>query len=129
MLDPVARTLTYASAGHNPPRLVRRGTATALDAVGGLPVGVEEDSTYEEGTLTLEPGDLLTIYTDGITEASRGRNGTREFFETERLDRVLIEAAPDGARDCVERVTKAVNAFTGQCRPTTRRCSSSGSAK
>jgi sigma-B regulation protein RsbU (phosphoserine phosphatase) len=113
VLDPVARTLTYASAGHNPPRLVRRGTVTALDAVKGLPVGIEDSSTYEEVTVALEPDDLLLVYTDGITEASRIRNGVRDFFETERLDRILAEECLDGARDCVERVTQAVSAFTG----------------
>lgn len=112
VLDPVARTLTYASAGHNPPRLVRRGTASALDAVKGLPVGIEDSSTYEEATVALETGDLLMVYTDGITEAPRARNGVNDFFETERLDRILAEQCLGGARDCVERVTNAVNAFS-----------------
>jgi sigma-B regulation protein RsbU (phosphoserine phosphatase) len=118
VLDPVARTLTYASAGHNPPRLVRRGEVMALDAVRGLPIGIEVSSTYEEVTVTLEPGDLLMCYTDGITEAARVSNGAREFFETERLDRILIDACLDGASDCVKRVTKAVNTFTGKSIPT-----------
>jgi serine phosphatase RsbU (regulator of sigma subunit) len=64
--------------------------------------------------VALEPGDLLMIYTDGITEASRVRNDAREFFETERLDRTLIEASLDGARDCVQRLTAVVNAFSGR---------------
>ena len=114
VLDPVARTLTYACAGHNPPRLVRRGTVTALDAVRGLPVGIEPASTYEEVTVALEPGDLLTIYTDGITEASRTYNGVRDFFETDRLDRILAHDCPAAASDCVERVTTAVSAFSGR---------------
>jgi sigma-B regulation protein RsbU (phosphoserine phosphatase) len=118
VLDPAARTLTYASAGHNPPRLVRRGAVIPLDAVNGLPVGIESDSTYEEVTVTLEPGDLLMCYTDGITEAARVRGGDREFFETERLDRILIESCLDDARDCVRRVTNAVNAFSGAAVPT-----------
>jgi phosphoserine phosphatase RsbU/P len=65
VLDPVARTLTYASAGHNPPRLVRRRTVMALDGVRGLPVGIEPAATYEEVSVALESGDLLMAYTDG----------------------------------------------------------------
>jgi phosphoserine phosphatase RsbU/P len=117
VLDPVARTLTYAAAGHNPPRLVRRGNVMSLDAVNGLPIGIEPDSPYREATITLQPGDLLMVYTDGITEASRSRAGVREFFETGRLDRILTECL-DGAIDCVNRVTNAVGDFTGQSVPT-----------
>ena len=117
VLDPAARTLTYASAGHNPPRLVRGGTVTALDAVRGLPVGIDGSATYEEVTVALEPGDLLAVYTDGITEAWRTRDGVRDFFETDRLDRILADECRGGASDCVERLTNAVRAFTGQSIP------------
>lgn len=117
VLDHMAGTLTYASAGHNPPRLLRKATVIALDEARGLPVGIEPSSTYQEVCVELEPGDLLLIYTDGITEAARVRDGTREFFETERLDRVLIDTCLGGARDCVGSVTAAVNAFTGQSVP------------
>ena len=80
VLNPVSRRLTYASAGHNPPRLLRGGNVLSLDAVGGLPFGFDPGTTYEDAGITLEPEDLLVIYTDGITEAMReGINGLELF--------------------------------------------------
>src|SRR5690242_11511046 len=58
-LDPVSRRLTYASAGHNPPRLLRGGSVIALDVASGLPLGIDPTATYEDRGITLEPEDLL----------------------------------------------------------------------
>lgn len=117
VLNPVTRLLTYASAGHPPARLIRNGSVTALNAVAGLPIGVDRSSTYEEMGVILEPDDLLVAYTDGITEAVRCGVGRRTQFGTERLDQVLIEADRLPAFGCVERVVAAVDAFTGACEP------------
>ncbi|HRX86722.1 MAG TPA: SpoIIE family protein phosphatase [Phycisphaerae bacterium] len=113
VLDPVTRRLTYASAGHNPPRLMRAGRVMALDAVGGLPIGIDGAAAYEECTVTLEAGDLLVVYTDGITEAMSAVDGCRAFFATEGLDRALLAAGEAGAEECMRRVTTAVDEFTG----------------
>ncbi len=85
IFDPKQRTLTYACAGHNPPRLkrCRTGAVRALDAVGGLPLGLFEEVQFDEATLRLIPGDQLVLYTDGITEAT-APDGAQ--FGTERLD-------------------------------------------
>lgn len=112
VLEPATRRLTYASAGHNPPRLLRGSSIIALDAVGGLPLGIEERSRYEEAGVTLEPNDLLVIYTDGVTEAIRDVCGHREYFATDRLDQVIIESRRDGASGCICRITEAVTEFT-----------------
>ena len=81
MLDPAAGTLTYSRAGHNPPRLARAGdgTVASLDRAGGLPLGILGDQAYDQATVSLAAGDLLLLYTDGITEAMPGR-GDRELF-------------------------------------------------
>lgn len=118
ILDQFSRRLTYASAGHNPPRLVRGGKAVALDAVGGLPLGIDDSEIYEEISVSLEPDDLLVIYTDGITEAMRQDGDRTEYFATERLDRALLDAGRGGAQDCVTRVTTAVSDFTQASSPT-----------
>jgi sigma-B regulation protein RsbU (phosphoserine phosphatase) len=112
ILDPVTRELTYASAGHNPPRLVRHGRVIPLDKVGGPPMGVDEAVVYKETSVMLEPGDLLVAYTDGITEAMRYGPQGRELFCTERLDRVLLDAGAASATDCVTRVASAVRDFS-----------------
>ena len=112
VLNPVSRRLTYASAGHNPPRLLRGGSVLSLDVVGGLPLGFDPAASYEDASITLEPEDLLVIYTDGITEAMREGIDGLELFGTEGLDRVLSEYSSDRACDCTELVRKAIAAFT-----------------
>ena len=73
--------LTYCNAGHNPPLLVGRRGLRRLDK-GGLILGVFEGATFEEETLRLEPGDVLIVFSDGITEAL---NPNGEEFGEERL--------------------------------------------
>lgn len=118
VLDPVSRRLTYASAGHNPPRLLRGGSVLALDVAGGVPLGIDPAATYEDVGITLEPDDLLVMYTDGITEAMRRGIDGLELFGTKRLDRVLCECGSDRASDYTERVRKAIAAFTNYAAPT-----------
>lgn len=118
VLDPVSRRLTYSSAGHNPPRLLRAGSVQALDVAVGLPLGIDPAATYEDIGVTLEPEDLLVIYTDGITEAMRPDIDSLELFGTERLDQVLCESGLDPACHCTERVKKAIAAFTNDAAPT-----------
>lgn len=118
VLDPATRRLTYASAGHNPPRLLRGNSVMALDAVGGLPVGIHPAATYEDEGITLEPRDLLVIYTDGITEAMRPGIEGVELFGVECLDQVLGECGSLGTTDCAARVTEAIAAFTHDAAPT-----------
>ena len=72
VLDPERASLVYANAGHVPPILYRAKTGTVewLEE-GGLVLGVEADASYKAGRLDLDPGDMLILYTDGLTEASR----------------------------------------------------------
>jgi sigma-B regulation protein RsbU (phosphoserine phosphatase) len=113
ILDPAARTLTYSRAGHNPPRLVRGDRVLALDKNGALPLGIEEGQVYEQSTITLERGDLLLLYTDGITEARVPSKDAakREMLGVERLDKMLLECARCSAADCVDRIRCEVGAF------------------
>lgn len=109
--DPAQRTLTYASAGHNPPRLKRcaDGTLDSLNGASALPLGIAPEMTYCERTYRLLPGDQLVLYTDGITEA---QNEHGELFGLSRLDRVLEDCAAD-ASDLLESVLAALKEFTG----------------
>lgn len=66
--DPLTRKLDCVNAGHNPPVLLRNGQVIRLET-GGPVVGLLPFAPYVEQTLTLEPGDLLVLYTDGISEA------------------------------------------------------------
>ncbi len=108
--DPATRTLRYACAGHNPPRLKRcaSGAVLSLDGPPNLPLGVAEGEPYEERTFELRSGDLVIFYTDGITEAI---NPGGEFFGSERLDTVLARCR-DSADDIVRGVLSALEQFT-----------------
>jgi sigma-B regulation protein RsbU (phosphoserine phosphatase) len=131
VLDPATRTLTYASAGHNPPRLVRHGTTQlaevrdrriiALDLNAALPLGILPSQPQGQSTITLEPGDLLLLYTDGITEA-RGpatpATGDRPLFGTDRLDALLVDCNPTTANGCLARIRAEVATFCNGTPPT-----------
>jgi sigma-B regulation protein RsbU (phosphoserine phosphatase) len=109
MLDATNRTLAYANAGHNPPLLVdASGEARFLDQ-GGLPLGMFRDTRYYEYYLTLEPGQVLVLYTDGATEA---QNAQEEEFGKERLVRSVKAAGNLSARELIEAVQRDVVAWT-----------------
>jgi sigma-B regulation protein RsbU (phosphoserine phosphatase) len=86
--DPARKELTYACAGHNPPRLKRcqDGSLTVLDGVRALPLGILPQQEYAQSVQRLQSGDQIVFYTDGITEA---HNPAGEMFGTARLDQVL----------------------------------------
>jgi sigma-B regulation protein RsbU (phosphoserine phosphatase) len=110
--DAATRRLTYVNAGHCPPILFRNAASgriiERLDKAGGTVVGLLPDCAYEQANLTLTPGDLLVIYTDGFSEAMNRR------FE-EWGEKRLIEAITscDGltARDTIIHIMQAADAF------------------
>ena len=108
--DPASRTLTYINAGHNAPILRLSSGAIVRLSNGGLPLGMWADKTYEAGSVILQPGDWLVIFTDGVVEAMNGR--TEEYGE-QRLLNVLqggIEATPD---ELLRRIIGELDAFVG----------------
>jgi len=115
--DPRNRTITYANAGHNPPRHKRAGRVVLGSLEGGvnLPLGIDADERYHDCAQKFEPGDAIIFYTDGITEARAPRNN--ELFGTERLDQILLAGDSD-AHDIARRTLAAVEDFTGGAPPT-----------
>jgi serine phosphatase RsbU (regulator of sigma subunit) len=71
VLDPAGGRLEYSLAGHPPPYLVSSGGVRLLEGAVGVPVGVFTDSAYTTGEERLSPGDVLILYTDGLSEARR----------------------------------------------------------
>ncbi|MBB6428573.1 PP2C family protein-serine/threonine phosphatase [Algisphaera agarilytica] len=110
IFDPATRTLTYSAAGHPPPRLYRDGELTALDQVGGLPLGIIDQSDYHSATVQLQPGDRITLFTDGITEAF---DPSRKQYGEARLDAVLQQAGMSQAKpeDAIHVLLDDVHAF------------------
>ena len=111
--DPGTRRLTYSNAGHLPALLVRRDETVRCDE-GGMPIGLFEGSVYDTGSLTLAPGDLLALFTDGVTEAPAPGG---EEFGAERLAE-LLRAHRDHALDAVlQAVLDALLAWSGPVDP------------
>jgi len=105
--DPQTATVTYASGGHNPPLLVRAsGEIVELDSR-GIALGVIRDIELEEHRVTLEPGDMLVAYTDGVTEAMKNNYvqwGVERFREA-------LARAPHGADATVQHVLHEIDQF------------------
>ncbi len=118
--DPADRSLTYARAGHNPPRLVRGGKVLVLEETGALPLGIVDELVYEEATIVLQPGDLLLLFTDGITEASAPTDDVEggSLYGTNRLDALLLDSIEGNAMTCIERIRAELAAFRGNAPPT-----------
>lgn len=102
--------LRYTNAGHLPPLLIRGGEVQTLN-VDGLVVGAFAFASYEESVLMLQSGDLLVLYTDGISEPE---NEYGEEFGEERLRRLLLANAHKDTRDLAELVVSAVQEWVGK---------------
>ena len=109
VLDPHTRRVVYANAGHNQPIHVRRDGASARLDRGGPVLGVMADAAYELGALTLEPGDRLVFFTDGLVEATDGRD---EFGE-DRLVALVQARRTEAAGALVAGLVDEVKTFSG----------------
>ena len=111
--DPATRRLSYSNAGHLPPLLVRRDDTVECDE-GGMPVGLFEGSTYDTGAVTLAPGDLLALFTDGVTEAPAPDG---EQFGAGRLDELLRTAGERPLDAMLETVLDTLGNWSGDVAP------------
>ena len=109
--EPERRRLTYANAGHNPAILLRSpdGQPTMLDA-DGLILGALRNVDFEERTVDLAPGDLLLLYTDGVTEA---QNATGDFYGVERLIASVRQHKKLELEDVLKAVLEDTRRFCG----------------
>jgi sigma-B regulation protein RsbU (phosphoserine phosphatase) len=112
VLDVESRRFTYVNAGHNPALICRAGGEhfDQLDATGPL-LGTFDTATYKERTAEIRPGDLLVLYTDGVTEAM---DATGELFGEERLKAVMREVRGESAVVALRRIWDAVKAHRNQ---------------
>lgn len=111
--DSARREMNYVNAGHNPP-MVFRSRGGGLDvmrlASSGTILGVFPDAAFEQQCFAFVPGDLLVVYSDGVTEAV---NEANEFFDDERLQEVVRHHAGLPAQAIVDRVLAEVFEFAG----------------
>jgi serine phosphatase RsbU (regulator of sigma subunit) len=110
-INPSLRTLLYANGGHNPPLLVRsrNGEVIPLEEAGPI-VGILPDAQFSDTLVKLEPGDILTLYTDGCTEQE---NDSDEQFSLDRLKNLILSKETDSAAALVAHITEAVSTFAG----------------
>ena len=109
VLDPKSLRLTYCNAGHEPAVLLRNGEITRLET-GGMIVGVDTEQVYEKGVVQLKPGDLLVLYTDGLTDAL---NFNDESFGRDRIFKAMRDVADKSAQDVVNHILWEMRRFTG----------------
>jgi serine phosphatase RsbU (regulator of sigma subunit) len=110
IVDPNTGHLTYANAGHNPPLVVRaKGGFELLEGAGGMILGILPLSKYEEASVTLDPGDILVLFSDGVTEEVDPND---QQFGEERLANMVAELSSRPAAEIVQEVHRAVHAFT-----------------
>ena len=111
VFDPETGRLTYANGGHNPPLIVHAdNTSTLLPPTEGLALGLLPDYEYQQKTVTVEPGESLILYTDGVTEAM---NADEEEFGVERLQQIFKGSYPREAYAITQSIFDAVDEFAG----------------
>jgi sigma-B regulation protein RsbU (phosphoserine phosphatase) len=113
VIDEELRQVTYANAGHNPP-MVYRAMTGEIEELGttGVALGIIDTATYTEQVCVLSPGDILFLYTDGVTEAD---NEAEEMFGEERLRDGLTQYHDLPARGIMDSVLQDVRAFAAGC--------------
>ncbi|MCW5852827.1 MAG: SpoIIE family protein phosphatase [Anaerolineae bacterium] len=111
ILDPSRGALVYVNAGHTPPLMYRPATDQAEYLTShGIVLGAIEPIHLEEQCTEMEPGDVLVLYTDGVTEAI---NMAEEDFGEERLAQVVRQAHHQSPADIINSIISAVTAHAG----------------
>lgn len=113
VLDPATGRLVYSNAGHPPPIVFKANTGEVIQRLGltGKPLGLFEEEILEQKVVELGPGDLMVIYTDGITEA---QNEESEFFDENRLVESVQSHLEFPAQNLVDALLMDVQSFMGE---------------
>jgi phosphoserine phosphatase RsbU/P len=110
VLDLENNRLNYCNGGHNPPILLSQGESVTMLSTGGTVVGIMEDFPFEEETISMKSGDVLVLYSDGITEAPNARG---ELFGEQHLTEIVQRHRLDRATVIKEKILEAVQAHVG----------------
>jgi serine phosphatase RsbU (regulator of sigma subunit) len=109
-IDPATGQVDYVNAGHNPPLIVRRNGDLVRLAATGMVLGLFGGAPYQQATAQLNPGDLLALYSDGVTEASRGDD--QEEFGEDRLAGLLRDHPFLSATELIATANRTLTSFT-----------------
>jgi serine phosphatase RsbU (regulator of sigma subunit) len=109
VVDPAKGVLTFVNAGHNPPLLIRaNGTIEKLKAKGTV-LGILPDIGYEEQSIGFGPGDILAVYSDGVTESAKADG---DEFGEDRLAELLMSNRENESSSIIDTVLEAVSEWT-----------------
>jgi serine phosphatase RsbU (regulator of sigma subunit) len=111
LLEPRTGALAFANCGHNPPLLLRADGPRDVLASGGPALGMWDAATFVPGAASVQPGDILVLYTDGVIEVM---NGASEMFGVDRLEEVIRRRPGQSSRALVDAVVDATRAFAGR---------------
>lgn len=109
ILDSTNRTFVYSNAGHNPPLLIKPDGEYRFIEYGDLALGMFDDLHYHQHFIRFEQGQVMVIYTDGITEAA---NPSGEEFGEDRLARRVLDGIDLPAKKLIDHIRKGVADFT-----------------
>ena len=110
--NPANGKFTYSNGGHTMPVVIHKdGTSSLLPPTKGVALGVMPGLEYQQKTVTLTPGDMVILYTDGVSEAMNVNN---EEFGVERLCKIFADTPPSSAAEANQRVFEAVSEFAGE---------------
>nr|WP_319377023.1 SpoIIE family protein phosphatase [uncultured Methanoregula sp.] len=110
IIDKETMTLTYVNAGHNPPIVLRQKSGEIDElTLTGVAVGALEDAKYEQQEVALSSGDVVVLYTDGITEAVNDRE---EMFDVSRLVEIIRRTGHLSSQEIVNEIIGAVTTFS-----------------
>jgi sigma-B regulation protein RsbU (phosphoserine phosphatase) len=112
VLDPSSGELKYCNAGHNPPYLIRAQNGKKVERLTktGVLLGMFDDESWEKAAVQFDHGDVLVLYTDGVTEA---QNAEGDFFGRERLVKVAKKNSGGTAKVVRESLLGKISQFVG----------------
>jgi sigma-B regulation protein RsbU (phosphoserine phosphatase) len=108
VLDPVTGTMTYCNAGHNPPLVLRAGGGVEDLRGGGGIVGFDAEGTFESRTCELALGDVVVLFSDGVTETT---SPSGEEFGEARLAAAGRAESAGSAEQILQRIDEEVRTF------------------
>jgi sigma-B regulation protein RsbU (phosphoserine phosphatase) len=109
ILDGTNRTFVFSNAGHNPPILIKPDGEFRFVEYGDTPLGMFYDTHYHQHFIRMEQGQVLVIYTDGITEAA---NENGEEYGQERFAKRVLECIDRPAKEMIDHIRRGVSDFT-----------------
>ena len=109
ILDIKTGILQYSNGGHNPPYIIRHdGKVEPIAPIGDPALGVIESEGYQSKEVTLQPGDLIFLYTDGVPEAT---NAMEEYYTDQRLVETLLQYKDLDPAELINTISSEVSKF------------------